>query len=259
MKGIKKISCFVLTLILCLSAFIATPATANAEGTGTSYYLRYDTTLSEWRVKNESWDSNTSHHPFSHLTLNVKDGDTVVIEDIGNIGLKLDLDVSLESLFVVNGNGIVVEANSIKNFYALNNSVSAITADVTNAYVYDACVCNFNKNVSNLEIANSKGDLVTATVVVVGTVDHVIASGKSYKHFEFYNFKENTFFVDNGTLKTDSANFSATPSATTPAPADPGDEYDEVPKTADIRFNPIWLLGIAVVCLAGSYKLKKEN
>ena len=34
-------------------------------------------------------------------------------------------------------------------------------------------------------------------------------------------------------------------------------KYDDVPKTADSRFNPLWLVGLAAVCFAGSLGIKK--
>jgi 3-oxoacyl-ACP reductase-like protein len=66
-----------------------------------------------------------------------------------------------------------------------------------------------------------------------------------------------------GTLKTADTNYSKTPSAA-PAPAPstpsaPSGEYDDVPKTADMRFNPLWLVAMSVACFAGCYILKKED
>lgn len=266
MKHLKKISSFIVALVLCLTSFLGTPLSANADETATTYHVRYVSSVNEWRFQTGSWEDGGYHRGLYFLYEEIKDGDSIVIDDPTNAGLKLEVNVALSSLFVVSGNNIVVTANSIGDFYALNNSVSAITADVTNAYVYDACVCNFNKNVSKLELLSEKNDLLSATVVVVGTLDHLIASGKSYKHYEFYDFKENTLFISGGALKTDAANYSNTPGEATPAPdatpaapAGSSDEYDDVPKTADIRFNPLWLVGIAAICFAGSYKLRKAK
>ncbi len=263
MKHFKKISIFVLAFVLCLSAFLSTPLAANADETAKNYYLRYVPSLNEWRVQTGSWVDDGYHEGLSIMQQFIKDGDTIVIDDPTNVGLNLQVNVALGSLFVVHGNNIVVTANGIGDFYALNDSVSAINADVTNAYVYDSGIVNFNKNVSKLELLSEKNDLLSATIVVVGTLDHVIASGKSYKHFEFYDFKENTFYIKDGSLKTDASNYSSSPSGTpqTPGadPSDPGDEYDEVPKTADIRFSPLLLACIAAICFIGSYKLKKNR
>lgn len=261
MKQFKKISSFILAFLLCLTAFLGTPMAASAEEGPTTYYLKYVPASNEWRFQIGTWDPNGYHRELYYVYQDIKDGDLLVIDDTENAGIDLHLDVQLSNLTIVHGEYIIVTTKGIDDFYCLNNSTCAINADVTNAYVYDAGVCNFNKNVSKLELLSEKNDLLSATIAVVGTLDHVIASGKSYLHFEHYNFKENTFYMEKGTLKTDASNYSKTPVTpeTTSTPATPDDEYDEVPKTADIRFNPLWLVGIAALCFAGSYKLRSAK
>lgn len=259
MKHQKKLFSLLVAFILCLTTFLSTPITANADETATTYYVKYVPAIDEWRFQIGTWETNGYHRELYYMYQDIKDGDLLVIEDTDSVPLNLSLNVSLSNLTIVKGSQIVVTAKSIDEFYCLNNSICAVNADIKNAYVYDGGICNFNSNVSNLELRSEKNDNLSATIAVVGTLDHILASGKSYKHFELYNFAANTFKIENGTLKTDASNYSNTPTVVTPVPADPGDEYDEVPKTADIRINPLWLVGIAVICLAGSYKLKNEK
>lgn len=257
MKHFKKILSIMAALVLCLTPLFAVPMTANAtENAPVTYYLKYVPSLSQFRYQHGSWVEGQEHWDIALMKLNIKDGDLVVIDDTENAGIKLEVNVTLDNVTVVHGNNVVVAAKSIKDFYALNGSTSAISGNITNAYVYDNSLANFNSNVKNLSVINSKGDLLESTVAVAGTCDHVIASGKSYKHFELYNFKANTLLIDKGTLKTAAGNYSTTPSASSPSTSSDS-EYDDVPKTADNRFNPLWLLGLFVVCSFGGVAIRK--
>ena len=257
MKNFKKILSILAALVLCLLPLFSTPISANAAG-GTTYYVKYVPSLNEFRYQLGSWEEGQEHWHLTSLTANIKDGDLLVIEDNADVGINLNVDVSLSNLTVVDGNLVLVSAKKITDYYALNGSTSSITGDITNAYVYDNSVANINNNVDNVIIINSKGDLLEATVAVAGTCNHIVASGKSYKHFELYNFKANTLRVEKGTLKTDAGNYSTTSSASPNTPSNTtGDEYDDVPKTADVRFNPLWLVLLSAICFAGSLFIKK--
>ena len=256
MKQLKKLLSILAVLALCLSPLFSTPLTANAAG-GTTYYVKYVSSLNNFRYQVGSWQDGQEHFGLDLLHANIKDGDTLVIEDNHDAGIILSVNVALSNLTVLDGNAVVVSAKKITDFYALQGSVSAVNGDITNAYIYDNSVANLNNNVKNVTIINSRGDLLEATVAVEGTCDYIIASGKSYKHFEYYNFKADTLYVENGVLKTDAGNYSKTPSATNTTPSTPSSEYDDVPKTADIRFNPIWLVLAGFLCLSGSMYVKK--
>lgn len=261
MKHLKKALCLFAAFAFCLTSFLSVPLKANAEETATTYYIKYVPASGEWRFQLGTWDPSGYHRELYYMYQDIKDGDLLVIEDADGVPLDLTVNVHLSNLTIVRGVQIVVTANGIDDFYCINDSTCAINADIENAYVYDACVCNFNKNVSKLELLSEKNDLLSATIAVVGTLDHVIASGKSYTHFEHYAFEKNTFYMKDGTLKTDASHYSKTPVATTPAPVTPdsGNEYDDVPKTGDVRFNPLLLVLIAGICFAGSYKLKENK
>ena len=256
MKHFKKILSVLAVLALCLTPLFSTPLTANAAG-GTTYYVKYVPSLNTFRYQVGTWEDGKEHIGLDLLTIRIKDGDLLVIEDTNNIGINLSVDVSLSNLTIVDGDSVIVSAKKITDFYALNGSVSAINGDISNAYIYDNSVANLNNNVNNVTIINSKGDLLEATVAVVGTCDHIVASGKSYKHFEHYSFKANTLYVEKGVLKTAAENYSKTPTTTNTTPSTPSNEYDDVPKTADVRFNPMWLVLAGILCLAGSIGVRK--
>lgn len=264
MKQLKRFVITFAAALFCFVPFLSSSMTVHADGPVT-YYLKYVESLGEWRHQTGTWDDNAYHSDLYSLTQNIKDGDLLVID--GNSSIKLSVDVNLNNLTIVNSTGAVVAAKSIENFYAINNSVSAISGDITNAEVYDACTVNFNNSIKNLKLLSYTNDLLQQTVYVVGTVDTLTASGKSYTHYTLYNFAANTLRVEAGELKTDAANFSSTASTTTAATTtttattttnSASDEYDDVPKTGDVRVNPLWFVGIATICLAGSYALKKR-
>ena len=125
---------------------------------------------------------------------------------------------------------------------------------------------NFNNNVTNLNIIHTKRDYVEANINVLGTVGRATATGVNKTVFDYYNFATNSFRLVDGRLKSDHTSYSTTPVATEPVATTPAttpttsdSEYDDVPKTSDNRFNPLWLVGIAALCMAGSYSLKKEQ
>jgi len=263
MKKYSKLIAFLTALVLCLSPLFQSVLTVHAEGPVT-YYLKYVTEKNEWRYQTGSaWTNGAADGDVKALQTNIKDGDLLVID--GEKDILLTVNVHLSNLTIVHSPCAVIAANSIDTFYAINDSVSAVNGNVKTAYVYDGCIVNFNNNVSYLELASEKNVNLFATIAVVGTVDHVQANGKDFTHFEFYNFAENSMRIEAGHLKTPADKYSKTPQAaatpTTPSvPAAPstsaGNEYDDVPKTGDTAFLPIWLIGIAVLCLVGSRKIK---
>lgn len=269
MKKYSRLLALVAALVICLAPIFGSALTAKADGAIT-YYVKRQEDSGEWRYQTgNSWTSGMASYDMKSLQSSIKDGDLLVIDGDGTI--ELAVNVALENLTIVNSTGAVIAAKSINNFYAINDSVSAITGDVTNAYVYDACLTNFNSNVKNLELLSEKNTNLFATVAVVGTVEHLKASGKKFTHFEFYNFEANTLLIKDGHLKTDASKYSKTPSepapaatpapVATPAPAAPSvsaGEYDDVPKTGDVSVSPLWFLGIAVICMAGQYALKRR-
>lgn len=265
MKHFKNFLLIFTALVLCAVPFFTTSLTAQAEGDARTFYVKYLPDSDEWKYEFGSWTDNGAHHDIKNLPGSIANGDLLVIDGTNGANINLKVNVYLNNLTVVNGNIANVTATGIDNFYALNNSTSVVNGNVVNAYVYDMCVVNFNNNVTNLNIIHTKRDYVEANINVLGTVGWASANGVNKAVFNYYNFAEGAFKLVDGRLKSDHTSYSTTPVATaptTPAPAattaTADSEYDDVPKTADNRFNPIWLLGIAVACMSGSYFLKKE-
>lgn len=266
MKQFKKSIMFFAVVLFCMVPFFATSLKVQAAEPVT-YYLKYIESDDEWRFQTGTWQEGNYHRELYYMYLDLKDGDLIVVD--GYEPLELNVDVRLNNLTVVHGSHIVVAAKSFDNVYIINGSTAAVTGDVAYAEVYDTSVCNFNSNVGTLKVLSEKENELHASVAVIGTANHLYAGGKDYKHFEFYNFAANTLRIEEGELKTDKANYSETPQAasTTPNTSTSGSssstgtssgEYDDVPKTGDVRFNPLWLVMIAGVCLAGAYRLKKN-
>lgn len=259
MKKHCKIVAFLTALLLCLTPLFGSVLTVRAEGPVT-YYVKYQADIAEWRYQTGSaWVDGGKSDDLTSLQSSIKDGDLLVID--GEDEILLNVNVHLNNLTIVRSPGAVIAAKSIENFYAINNSVSAISGDITNAYVYDACLCNFNNNVTNLELSSTQNVDLAATIAVAGTVNHLKAAGKEFVHFEFYNFAENTLFIEAGHLITDASKYSEAPQAvTTPAPTTPSapaGEYDDVPKTGGFSISLLWFIGMAVLCFAGHRKLKE--
>lgn len=262
MKLFKKLLVTLSAALICLAPMLGPSLSARADSS-VIYYIKYVESAGDWRFQTGDWVENGYDRDLYYMFLDLKDGDHIVVDS--NIPIKLEVNVKLDSLTIVNCPGAVISANSINNFYALNSTVAAINGDINYAAVYDNASVNLNNNVGTIELLSNRNEDLNQTVAVLGTVNHLKASGKSYLHYEFYSFVKNTLFIDKGALKTDDANFSETPaSAPTAAPAAPSasgsssNEYDAVPKTGDIRFNPFYLIGIAAVCFLGSYELKKR-
>ncbi len=270
MKKIKRMLIALAALVLCIVPILSTPITAQAAEPVT-YWLRYVPEKGEWRFQTGGWVENGYHRELYYMHQDIKDGDLVVIDSTDQ--LELTINANLKNLTVKQSDYAVITVKSVDEFYAINGSTCAITGDINKADIYDKCVVNLNSNVKELNVLSEKKDTLSSTVAVLGTVDHLYAGGANYKHYEFYNFAANSLRIEKGALKTDASKYSTAPVAATPepapvapvapapAPVTPSDELDAVPKTADIRFNPLWLIGLAAVGFVGSYCLmtKKEN
>ena len=272
MKKLKKI----VSLLAAAALLVLLPGgntlTASA-AEPTTYCIR--SIDGEWRFQATStWDDTAAHRELYYMEQEIKDGDIIVID--GSLDNKpITVNVRLSNLTVKSSSSLVFTANGYDSCYILDQNVAAINGDVTNAYVYGTARCNFNNNVTNLEVIGSGSDLnnLNATVSVVGTVSHLKAtdSGDGGVYFEYYDFPANKFRMENGTVKTAETDYSTTPSSTTQettaqestaqqttssqTPA-ASDEYDDVPKTGQSNLI-FWLFGAAVICLAGSFALRK--
>lgn len=248
---------------LCVLLPGANALTASAN-TPVTYYVKYLANDNQWRFQEgSSWNDSVSHRELYYMYEALKDGDSIVI-DGSNPGFILETSVRLKNVTLLHGAAAVVAASSIDECYILRDSVGAINGNVTNAYVYDNGRCTFNNNVGTLTIQNDSflvnDTLLHANVSVNGTVGHLIGKDNVQLHYEHYNFAAGTLVITDGDVKTDPANYSNSPSASSTTASSStsysSDEYDDVPKTGESNFIFV-LLGISALCLAGRYTLKK--
>lgn len=261
MKQIKKLVTVLSALVLCLVPLFGN--TMPVKAAGYTYYIKYVEGIDQWRFMPDTWSDTGHHRELYYMQLDLKDGDVIVVDgkNTANI-LNLEVNVNLSGLYVNTAGTSSITAKGIDNCYVIENGKTIINAPVKNAYVYDQALAQFNNDVENLEVIASKGDLLKANVGTNASVKHLKAYSTKL-HYEFYDFAPGALSIVNGEFKSAAGTYSTTPSATTPAapstPATPSGEYDDVPKTADMRFNPLWLMALAAACFAGSYALKKED
>lgn len=238
-----------------------------------TYIINYIDSMGQWRyqVGNE-WNNDAEHRELYYMQQDMKDGDYLVVS--GNHDLNLTVSVRLGNLTVRNSNMSVIHANGYDACYILGGSTAAINGDVTLAAVYgDNTRCTFNNNVKTLEITNNNDNKDASPVVTCGgTVDHLILHDP-YTDYHFYNIAAGKLVAEKANITTDKAYYTteapaaatppaatatppaatATPPAATPVPAG---EYDDVPKTGDTDIFLV-LAGLSVVCLLGSYAVRK--
>ncbi len=256
MKKLKKLVALFSMALLCLLPLFGSAMTVQASQP-TTWFVKYVDEISEWRFQKDAWVDDGFHRELYYMQQDIKDGDIIVIDGTGSI--ELTVDARLSNLTIMNPDTSVVTAKSIDNFYAIKDSSSAINCEVTNAYVYDKCSVNLNKNVAYLEINSQDGPL--ANVAVMGTAGRVKGWDGTTTFYEVYNVKAGKLVIEGGAFKTNASDFSTSPSVTpsAPSPSTPSaGEYDDVPKTGNFTISPIWLLCIAAVCLVGSYELKRR-
>ena len=260
MKRLKKTLALFTAALFCVIPLFTQSLTAKAEEEPITYYLKYLEDMKEWRYQQlTAWDVNDNHGPLSHVLAYIKDGDTVVVN--GEESINLELEAHLKNLTILNANTVLVSAKGIDEVYQ-HNGVCVLNTDVKDAYIYDTSVCNFNKNVTNLNIIGT--DDINAQVGAIGKAGHVKAYDNHKVYYECYHFAPGTLCIINGALHTDPAHYSTTPSGPaasgTTAPStgnsSASGDYDDVPKTGESHMI-LWLTGIAAICLLGSYKLRK--
>lgn len=257
MKKLTKIVALFSMAMLCLLPILGCTMTAEASQP-TTWFVKYVDDMEEWRFQRDEWKDDVFPRELYYMQQDIKDGDIIVIDGTGDI--ELTVDVRLSNLTVMNPGTSIVTAKSIDDFYAIKDSTSAINCDVTNAYVYDKCAVNLNKNVAYLEINSQDGP--QANVGVVGTVGRVKGWNGTTVSYEVFSVKAGKLLIEDGEFMTAAADFTTTPSAapaTPSAPAAPSTgEYDDVPKTGSFPVSPLWLLGVAAICMIGSYELKRR-
>ncbi|MBD5552148.1 MAG: hypothetical protein HDQ96_13405 [Lachnospiraceae bacterium] len=212
MKKIKTIvSLLVIAVLLVLMTDVnKLPVSAEEESEPVTYVVKYIESAGGWRYQSGDyyWRDKVSHRELYYMTQSIKDGDILVIDGSEHM-LNLTLPVSLGNITFCHAPYAVVTANSVEDVYVLKDSTVAVNGDVVNAYVYDNATVNFNNNVTNLHIRKDSAD--DQTIAVIGTVDYVESSVEEWVTLRLYSFPENTFRVNEGSLKTEESNFSTVP------------------------------------------------
>ncbi len=261
MKRFKKVLALLVAALFCVLPILSQPITAEAAEEPITYYLKYLPADGEWRYQQlTAWDDKDNNGPLYYVWHHIKDGDTIVIDGAGQ-SIDLDLYVRLANLTVINVDILRVNATGIDEYYQ-HNGVCVLNTDVKNAYVYNNSVCNFNKNVNDLNILGSAD--INASVGCLGTVGHLLGKSDYQTFYECYNIAAGQLKLEDGSFRTESKYYSTTapttsaPSTSTPSTGNNSGAYDDVPKTGSSNM-PVWLMAIAVVCFCSVGLLKKNR
>lgn len=263
MKKIQKLVALLAAVAICVLVPGANTLTASAAEPVT-YYVQYVHEEGDWRYQLGSWDDDANHRELYYMYNEFKDGDIVVVNSNGATSTEpLTFSKHVANLTAVHNSVVVASAPSFGEVFALQDSRIAVTGDVSNAYIYDHAGITFHSNVNKLTLIDTEAQS-TGDANAAGTVGHVVRQTDSgYIYYQAYNVAAGKLVIEWGSLKTDPAYYSTTPTAVqTPAqapatqPSASAGEYDDVPKTGESNII-LWLVGIAAVCLAGKQALKR--
>lgn len=258
--------------------------TVKADGPETYSVAYIEGNYNEWRYQPGSvFDEPKGHGPLVELLLKLKDGDSVVVYQVGAPIKTLDLgSVKLGNLTVYqNVRNAIIFTGGVKDCYVLAGAFVAINGDVTAAYVYDApktdsnaTQCSFNNNVIDMYLYMTRNP--ATSISCGGTVGHFHATyadnGDNFA--ERYDIHAGQLIVNNGLILPELACGSGpsdeylqakgesekkTESVQAPSTGkNTSDEYDKVPKTGDS--DPVfWLLLASAACFGGSFLLRKKE
>lgn len=259
----KLFSIFTAVLFVVMSFNLSTLNVSAANPN--TYYVKYDPDKKDWVYQSgNTWDDSVVGRELYYMTLDFKDGDYVVAEATEDFP-ALELDFNLGNFTLVPGSGCTLTAKSVKDCYILREATCSVTANVTNGYVYDYAKANFNKDCLNLELVYDVDPQMS--VNVLGTCNYFHAHNETTTKYLLWNFKDALIFGD-GYLQTHYDDYeinppagfnTSTPSTSTSSTTKPSGagELDEVPKTGQ-SYSCLAAFGVAVICLLGSYSLKKR-
>lgn len=265
MKRITKL--FSLLLAAALLVLVPEHNTLTAAAAGTTYVIGYNTEHGGgswmWQLNRTSFDINEPDEPLDRLSDHIKDGDLLVIDaSDAQDSLAVNVPVRLSNVTVTKAtaHAVGITAKGIDEFYAIQKSSVGVHAPVKNAYIYDTNFVTFNDHVDNLEIISSGNyHKVINTSSTVGHVKSYTTAGHVY--YEIWDVASGRF-EDKNELLTPSEYYSTTPSARTTAAGaasagtDLG-EYDDVPKTGQESLPAVLLLGVSLLCLVSSRRLRR--
>lgn len=214
----KRIKTFA-ALFVAAAAMLLLPGSFSLKASAaepTTFYIEYDPDGYGWQVRLETDAWKREQEPpmvMQVYHMLAKDGDYVVVTNTEENADQLDLgSVKLGNLTLVDCPSFtMIKAVSITDFFALANSCSSISAPITNAYVYDPCVVNFNEDVDNLLI-NVSDWASSSKLGSIGTLGKMTVQFTSNNtSYSLYNFNRGTFAFEDGVVTTDSRNFTTTP------------------------------------------------
>lgn len=279
-KGKTLVSTLMAVLLLALlpGSSLLTAHAAEAK----TYSVKFiGGSINDWRyVEGSTFDDNAYQRELYCLNLELKEGDAVVVYPGDPNAQELHLaDVVLGNLTVAQNATATIFTGGVKDCYVLAGACTAINGNVTNAFLYDAVICNFNNNVLDMTLYYS--DTRSSNISCAGTVGHFRSETYAgVTNTECFDIPTNCMQITDGSYQilrsspTASEAYLAAKNGSTAAPAEApaqstdtvqtptadADEYDEVPKTGD--FNAVVpLVCAAVLFFAGSCYLyrKPEN
>ncbi len=216
----KKLITILTAIAILIGVPVLCPLEADAAGPIT-YAVKYVPDSSDWRYQanTSAFDDNAPHRDLYYLRQELKDGDLVVVYNDSPSVPALDLGTKrLSNLTVTSSSSFaIIYCGEIDDCYLLGGASCSINANVANAYVYDTVLCNFNKNVKELNVCPL--DDMTSTIGCSGTVDHLYAvsrtTGRTYH--SLYSFQAGSLDIKDGALMTASSKYSTAPSPTSSA------------------------------------------
>lgn len=247
-------------LLILLPDSGALKADAHEPTTYTIGYVNNEWGYIEGNDINDDLDYDTD---FDELYDDIRSGDSVVIFGNSANPAGFDFPASLKNLTIMNCDSyIIITARAIAEFYAGNNTVAAVNANIQDAYVYTNAQVTFNNNVNNLTVYAEQDADDKANVSCKGTVGHAVCYDQDNDAlFDIYNVQTDKLLIEESSLMTEEQYYSKTPAApvATPAPQPSGsssNDYDDVPKTGD-SYTVYLLLAAAALCFAGSRAVKR--
>lgn len=211
----KKFKTFV-TMLAAVTAMILLPGIFTLKASAAepaTYYIDY-TPDNGWYVLTEEDDGgwylltedgrkdidNAPAKSMQYFYSKVKCGDVVVVTCYYENSPQLDLGktrLGNVTLFANNSAFVMIKSAGIAEFHAMSDSISAISAPIINAYVYDPAVVNFNCNVKDINLIVEEGTQNSSVMGAIGTVESLkVLYKENNNSYTLYGFPKGTFGFD---------------------------------------------------------------
>lgn len=215
----KKCKIFA-TILAAITSVVLLPSVFTLKASAAepnTYYIDYDPD-GYWYVLTEAdmLDKAHAEQKVMQFFYNyVKNGDAVVVSCYYDNAPLLDLkNTRLGNVTILpDSSFFMIKAKEIVDFFALSNSFCSVSAPITNAYLYDPVIINFNDNVKDI-VLNVESGASSSSMGGLGTVGSIeVRFTKSNSAYTLYDFKEGTFQFENGLVTTDPSDYSKIPNA----------------------------------------------